>query len=86
MFPLRVLSNPADRGSPPLRDSNDVVASQGVFSTLFQDAVPGRAEEQVLRTDARRASCTGQQADDARVTWSRARSAFSPPSTRPEEP
>ena len=49
LFPLRVLSNPADRASPPLRDSNDIVSSQGVFATIFQDTVPGQPEELVLR-------------------------------------
>ena len=34
-FPLRVLSNPLDRASAPLRDSNDVVASQGLAYLLF---------------------------------------------------
>ena len=31
-FPLRELSDPLDRSSPSLRDSNDVVSSQGVFA------------------------------------------------------
>lgn len=48
-FPLRVLSNADDRTSPPLRDSNDVVASQGVFNTTFLRAIPGVPEEIVLR-------------------------------------
>ena len=39
-FPLRELSNPLDRASTPIRDSNDVVSSQGVFSMLFKSVKP----------------------------------------------
>jgi len=39
-FPLRELSNPLDRASSPIRDSNDVVSSQGVFSMLFKSVKP----------------------------------------------
>jgi cytochrome c peroxidase len=49
-FPLRVLSDPANRASPAVRDSNDVVSSQGVFSTTFVAIVPGQGEETVQRT------------------------------------
>jgi cytochrome c peroxidase len=45
LFPLRVLANPRDRASPALRDTNDVVSSQGVFAATFLGIVPGRAEE-----------------------------------------
>jgi cytochrome c peroxidase len=48
-FPLRVLSDPVQRGSPAVRDSNDVVSSQGVFSTSFISVVPGNGEEIVQR-------------------------------------
>jgi cytochrome c peroxidase len=34
-FPLRLLSDPGDRGSAALRDTNDVVGSQGVAWSLF---------------------------------------------------
>lgn len=40
-FPLRELSDPLDRSSPPLRDSNDVVSSQGVFASIFKSVKPG---------------------------------------------
>lgn len=49
MFPLRVLSNPHDRASGVVRDSNDVVGSQGTFNAIFQRAVPGQPEEVVSR-------------------------------------
>jgi cytochrome c peroxidase len=45
-FPLRVLSDPTDRASPPVLDTNDVVSSQGVFSADFQ-AVSGEAADKV---------------------------------------
>lgn len=40
-FPLRELSDPLDRSSPSLRDSNDVVSSQGVFASIFKSVKPG---------------------------------------------
>jgi len=44
-FPLRQLADPADRGSAPVRDSNDVVASQGVFANTFLSVIPGQGPE-----------------------------------------
>ncbi len=46
-FPFRQLADPNDRGSAALFDTNDVVASQGVFWTRFQGLVPGTAIERV---------------------------------------
>jgi cytochrome c peroxidase len=51
-FPLRVLSDPTIRGSSAVRDSNDVVGSQGVFNTAFVSGAPNgtsSGEETVLR-------------------------------------
>jgi cytochrome c peroxidase len=44
-FPLRELSNPNDRNSSLLRDSNDVIGSQGVFFTDFKKVVAGKPAE-----------------------------------------
>jgi cytochrome c peroxidase len=49
-FPLHKLSDPNDRNSTVLRDSNDVVSSQGVFNTTLVSVVPGQAEENVTVT------------------------------------
>ncbi|MBL8496889.1 cytochrome c peroxidase [Nitrosomonas sp. JL21] len=46
-FPLRELSNPLDRSSPPVRDSNDVVSSQGVFASTFKSVKPGFPKDTV---------------------------------------
>lgn len=46
-FPFRELSDPLDRSSPPLRDSNDVVSSQGVFAMLFKSVKPGFPTDRV---------------------------------------
>ena len=46
-FPLRELSNPLDRSSPPVRDSNDVVSSQGVFASIFKSVKPGFPKDNV---------------------------------------
>jgi len=40
-FPFRRLSDPNNRASNPLFDSNDVVSSQGVIAFRFIDALPG---------------------------------------------
>jgi cytochrome c peroxidase len=44
-FPLRFLANPDDRNSMVLRDTNDVVGSQGVFFTEFKKVTPGKFDE-----------------------------------------
>lgn len=44
-FPTHKLADPSDRDSAVLFDSNDVISSQGVFTTTFVDIVSGRAEE-----------------------------------------
>jgi cytochrome c peroxidase len=44
-FPLRLLRNPNDRDSEVLRDSNDVVSSQGVRYAVFNENVAGRPDE-----------------------------------------
>jgi cytochrome c peroxidase len=49
-FPLRVLADPSDRASDALRDSSNVVGSQGVFNATFVAVVPGQGEEIVART------------------------------------
>ncbi len=41
-FPLRRLSNPNDRRSTVLADTNDVVSSQGVFGAQLTNVVPGK--------------------------------------------
>ncbi|MFK7846432.1 MAG: cytochrome c peroxidase [Rhodothermales bacterium] len=40
-FPLHVKADPADSGSPVIRDANDVVSSQGMIGSIFNDIVPG---------------------------------------------
>jgi cytochrome c peroxidase len=46
-FPSRELEDLEDRTSTVLFDSDDVVSSQGVFRTVFDDIDPGRAKDQV---------------------------------------
>ncbi|TXI16843.1 MAG: cytochrome C peroxidase [Nitrosomonas sp.] len=46
-FPFRELSNKLDRSSAPLRDSNDVVSSQGVFAMIFKSIKPGSPVDNV---------------------------------------
>jgi len=46
-FPFHKLANPDDRLSQVLRDTNDVVGSQGVSLAKFIDIVPGSAVDQV---------------------------------------
>ncbi len=46
-FPFRELSNPLDRTSPIVRDSNDVVSSQGVFASVFKSIKPGFPKDNV---------------------------------------
>jgi cytochrome c peroxidase len=41
-FPLRKLANADDRASAVLRDSDDVISSQGVVARAFVDVVPGQ--------------------------------------------
>ncbi|MFN7936264.1 MAG: cytochrome c peroxidase [Bryobacteraceae bacterium] len=45
LFPLRVLSNPANRNSPVLRDSSMRIGSAGLYRRKFIDIVPGQATE-----------------------------------------
>jgi hypothetical protein len=52
-FPLRLLSDPTNRASGALRDTNDVVGSQGTFNTTFKSALPGQVEEGVTRCRTR---------------------------------
>lgn len=47
-FPLHKLSNPDDRDSTVLSDTNDVVSSQGVFNSTFVTILPGIAEDITL--------------------------------------
>jgi cytochrome c peroxidase len=49
-FPLHQLSNPDDRNSTVLRDTNDVVSSAGVFNSTFVALVPGSSADLVLTT------------------------------------
>jgi cytochrome c peroxidase len=49
-FPFRKLSNPDDRNSTVLSDTNDVAASQGVFSTKFVTILPGLPLDVVVNT------------------------------------
>jgi cytochrome c peroxidase len=46
-FPFHKLADPNNRGSAVLRDSNDIVSSQGVFNAEFQDVVPGSDKDKV---------------------------------------
>ncbi|NWF59977.1 MAG: cytochrome C peroxidase [Fischerella sp.] len=52
-FPFHKLSDPNNRSSAVLSNSNDVVGSQGVFRSRFVDVVPGSANDNVtpLRDD-----------------------------------
>ena len=45
-FPFHVKSDPRSRTSTALRDSDDIVSSQGVAKTQFADASPGQAEDE----------------------------------------
>jgi cytochrome c peroxidase len=45
MFPFRLLSDPMNRSSTPLRDSDDVASSQGIHATDFVGIRPGNAVE-----------------------------------------
>ena len=49
MFPLRKLADKENRASDALRVTNDVIASQGVFSMRFEGVVPGVGEELMSR-------------------------------------
>ncbi|WP_009632528.1 cytochrome-c peroxidase [Synechocystis sp. PCC 7509] len=42
-FPFHKLSNPGDRNSTVLSDTNDIAGSQGIDLTKFNDIVPGSA-------------------------------------------
>ncbi|RMF58168.1 MAG: cytochrome C peroxidase, partial [Calditrichaeota bacterium] len=44
-FPFRELSDPEDRNSTVLFDSDDVFSSQGVFDAMFNDIIPGAAAD-----------------------------------------
>jgi cytochrome c peroxidase len=46
-FPLRQLTDPQQRESEALYDTNDVASSQGAFSAEFVDVVPGQPEDVV---------------------------------------
>jgi cytochrome c peroxidase len=46
-YPFHRLSDPNNRSSNVLFDSNDITSSQGVFNTNFVDITPGVAEDQV---------------------------------------
>jgi cytochrome c peroxidase len=50
LFPLRKLLDESERASAAVRDSNDVVSSQGVFNSRFAGIIPGSAEERVTRS------------------------------------
>src|SRR5207249_11379370 len=45
LFPFHMLSNPNDRLSPVISDSDDIVGSQGVVTKNFGGIVLGEAEE-----------------------------------------
>lgn len=52
-FPFRKLSDPNNRNSQVLADTNDVASSQGVFKTVFNNVIPGNSEEDTtLLTDS----------------------------------
>lgn len=46
-YPFHKLSNPNNRNSTVLADTNDVSSSQGVFLSKFNDIIPGSAQEDV---------------------------------------
>jgi len=46
-FPFHELSDPTNRASAPVYDTNDITSSQGVFGALFVDVVPGQPEDTV---------------------------------------
>lgn len=50
-FPFRVLSDPTDRSSTPLVDTNDVASSQGVIYGRFEGMTRGTAEQIVPLLD-----------------------------------
>jgi cytochrome c peroxidase len=47
-FPFHQLADPNNRNSAVVRDSNDIVSSQGVFNAEFQDVVPGTDKDKVI--------------------------------------
>jgi cytochrome c peroxidase len=47
-FPFHKLSDPDDRDSAVLSDSNDVASSQGVFLSKFNDITVGSAQDDVI--------------------------------------
>lgn len=49
LFPLRKLVDAGNRASGAVRDTNDIVSSQGVFDTVFEGLISGQAEEIVTR-------------------------------------
>lgn len=49
-FPLHKLSDPNDRDSLVVSDTNDVVGSQGVTRTKFVDAVAGKSRDEAQST------------------------------------
>jgi cytochrome c peroxidase len=46
-YPFHKLTNPNNRASKVLADTNDVTSSQGVFNAVFKDVVPGNAQDVV---------------------------------------
>lgn len=50
-FPFHRLSDPNNRGSAVVSDTNDVAASQGVFRAKFVDVIPGNPEDVVVFQD-----------------------------------
>jgi cytochrome c peroxidase len=46
-FPLHKLADPNNRNSQVVSNSNDIVSSQGVFNSIFQDVVPGSDKDKV---------------------------------------
>ncbi|HEY9632046.1 MAG TPA: cytochrome c peroxidase [Coleofasciculaceae cyanobacterium] len=46
-FPFHKLENPNNRSSKVVRNTNDIVSSQGVFNAEFRDVVPGKDKDLV---------------------------------------
>ncbi len=46
-FPFHRLADPDDANSSVLADTNDILSSQGVYHTTFNDIIPGSATEDV---------------------------------------
>jgi len=46
-YPFHKLANPSDRNSGVISDVNDITSSQGVAKTIFEDVIPGKAEDVV---------------------------------------